>query len=224
MGEPTALALGSTLERIRERQPILLEREPEPVDEGAGLEAWRAGRWTTIVPSRYVNAELSEVEFTLPNGTKMPPSPPQVLEWAQRPRGRNLVISGTVGVGKTYMAIGAVRALHFRGWEVVFAPIIELLDALRPSGGDPDGALEEACHAEVLVLDDVGSERPTDWTAERFYAVVNRRYMEQRPTVVTTNLGRKELQEAVGERVMSRLVGSGAVTVRLVGPDRRRES
>ena len=63
----------------------------------------------------------------------------------------------------------------------------------------------------------------TEWTAERLYALINRRWLEVRPTVCTTNLDPDQLREAVGERVFSRLVGNGAVVLRLTGHDRRRK-
>lgn len=98
---------------------------------------------------------------------------------------------------------------------------VELLDLLRPGG--PEGALYDLADLELLILDDLGSERPTEWTAERLYALVNRRWLEERPTIVTSNLASGELQQAVGPRVYSRLVGNGSVGIGLSGPDRRRK-
>lgn len=120
----------------------------------------------------------------------------------------------------SHAAVGAARLRFDRGAEVRFLPVVELLDLLRPGG--PEGALYDLADLELLVLDDLGSERPTDWTAERLYALVNRRWLEERPTICTSNLGPADLERAVGARVYSRLVGNGSVGVTLSGPDRRR--
>lgn len=128
-------------------------------------------------------------------------------------------------------AVAACRRSHFHDDQTVdFWPVVELLDHLRP-GGPPD-ALDRVMGVDVLILDDLGAERPTDWTFERLYALVNRRWLEELPTVATTNLpGSRRtaptghdgptLDEVLGDRMFSRLVG-GAVVVRLSGPDRRR--
>ena len=156
----------------------------------------------------------------------------QLTDWVKDPAGRNLLLLGPVGTGKTHAAVAAARPLHFNHSRfVTFWPVVELLDQLRPGG--TEGALEAAMKAPVLILDDLGAEKPTEWTSERLYAVVNRRWMQELPTIATSNLpgSRKSapkdyegptLDEALGPRMFSRLVGSGAVIVRLSGPDRRR--
>jgi DNA replication protein DnaC len=100
-----------------------------------------------------------------------------------------------------------------------FHPIVELLDMLRPGG--PEDGFSRLVNAPRLIIDDIGSQRETDWTAERFFALVNRRWMEQRPTIATSNLGLPDLKAAVGDRAFSRLVGSDAVVLKFTGRDRR---
>lgn len=201
--------------------------EPWEVPELRTESAARlTGRWHQAIPSRFVDAHLSDF-------TDWPPRlAAELIGWATNPQGRNLVLWGGVGCGKSHAAVGACRPAFFdRCQDVVFAPVVELLDDLRPDGR-PE-AMDEAMHADLLVLDDLGGERPTDWTAERLYAVVNRRWLEQRPVVATTNLPLTDkvtpdgysgptLEDALGSRTFSRLVGSGALVRRLAGPDRRR--
>jgi DNA replication protein DnaC len=141
------------------------------------------------------------------------------------------VLLGDVGTGKSHAAVAAVRPAFERGLEVRFLPVVELLDLLRPGG--PEGVLYDLADVDRLVLDDIGMERATDWTMERMYALVNRRWLEGRPTIATSNLpGSRRtapagydgvtLDGALGERTFSRLVGSSSVVVKLTGPDRRR--
>lgn len=198
---------------------------------GAGMARMRAERWHLLVPQRFHRAELAD--FDDPQADTYQPTLARDLEeWAARPAGRNLVLLGPVGTGKTHAAIAAARLRHDVGDDVRFLPVVEMLDLLRPGG--PERALYDLADVGCLVLDDLGSERPTEWTAERMYALLNRRWMEERPTVCTSNLpatravapegyGDATLDEAVGHRIFSRLVGSGAVICRLTGPDRRRQ-
>lgn len=171
--------------------------------------AVRAEVWRRIMPARFQQALLVDLDAD---------AGATVGEWCRNPAGRNLVLSGPVGTGKTHAAVAAARVLFDLGAQVRFLPVVEMLDLLRPGG--PDGAMAALCDVDVLVLDDVGTERPTDWTAERMYSLINRRWLEQLPTVATSNLEPGELRAALGERMFSRLVDA-AVGVRLVGPDRR---
>lgn len=204
---PSLAVLGDDLDL----DPAELERERQ-----TEREAQRRLRWSAVCPQRFYAADMSLLDDAVRA---------QVEAWAQLAPRPNLVLAGPVGVGKTYAALAAVKNDWLeRGLGVEFLPETEALDELRP-GGSP-GALERLLDVERLVLDDVGSSRPTDWTAERLYLLVNRRWMEERPLIATTNLtlgSEGKLIETLGERTYSRLVGSDAVVVRMTGDDRRRK-
>jgi DNA replication protein DnaC len=140
--------------------------------------------------------------------------------------GRNLLLLGHVGVGKTHAALAAARAwlqAYQRPWW--FTPVPNLLAQLRPSAEHPNVALDRAISVPLLVLDDLGGERPTDWTLEWLFIIVNQRWLYQRPTVATSNLavdnGQGPLPDAIGARTYSRLV-QDAVVVQMAGRDLRR--
>lgn len=177
-----------------------------------GLREVRSIQWQRCIPARFQWATVDDFDGK---------ARADVIEWGERPAGRNVLLLGDVGTGKTHLAVAAARLRFDRGAEVRFFPVVELLDMLRPGG--PEHALYDLADHEVLVLDDLGSERPTEWTAERLYALVNRRWLEERPTICTSNLSPAELEKSVGDRVFSRLVGNGSVGVKLSGPDRRRQ-
>lgn len=221
-----------TLDRIRAKHPIvdLIEDGDEP-EVGFELDRWREQRWTRAIPSRFLTCRISDFEDSENPDTYQPVVAGDLDSWSALPAGRNLLLVGPVGVGKTHAAIAAARACFDRGSDVVFLPVVELLDMLRPGG--PEGILDNLARVDVLVLDDLGAERPTDWTSERLYALINRRWMEEAPIVATSNLpatrasapegyAGSSLDEALGARTYSRLVGSGAVALRISGPDRRR--
>lgn len=208
--------IGAQLARMEEtlrHRPTTEALEPDGYDEWREktLEEARARAWREAIPSRFLWASVDQFD----DGVAA-----QLTEWGAEPAGRNLLLLGPVGVGKSHAAVAAARLRFDRGAEVRFFPVVELLDMLRPGG--PEHALYDLADLEVLILDDLGSERPTEWTAERLYALVNRRWLEERPTICTSNLAPDALAEAVGPRVYSRLVGNGSVGVGLSGHDRRR--
>lgn len=221
MNTPDTDQLLAKVQHLADTQPperpagtgLLADLEYVP---GSTVEERRARTWEANVPSRFHAAQLADLADTQPAEVTE-----RLTDWAERPAARNLVLLGAVGVGKTHAAVAACRAAHFaRGYDVAFLPVVELLDMLRPGG--PEHALPDLVGVDLLIVDDLGMERPTEWTAERMYALLNRRWLEQRPTVATTNLGPPELQAALGERLFSRVVGSDAVVLGLGGDDRRR--
>jgi DNA replication protein DnaC len=151
------------------------------------------------------------------------------------------LISGTVGTGKTHLVVGilaaraeaylagyevereAVVASRRSKWTALFADVPTLLDDLRswishPTDEDP---LWRYVRADLLILDDLGRERVTDWATERLYVLVNARYGEMRPTIATTNLRPSELVAlAQYGPIVSRLL-DGRPAVRIEGRDQR---
>jgi DNA replication protein DnaC len=197
----------------RQDSPVQAVSDGSGIDGADGRRVRLERLWAGLIPGRFQDARLEELACE-------PATIATLRDWAESPAGRNLMLVGPIGVGKTIAAIAAVRPLHDAGRSVRFVPLVELFDELRPDG--PPGALARTVSVDVLVIDDLGSEKATDWTAERLYALVNRRWLEERPTVATTDLEPDLLKATIGERTYSRLVGNDAVAVRLSGPDRRR--
>jgi DNA replication protein DnaC len=227
-------ALAGTLDRIAEKyeeaEVVDTPTDLETVDEAFALH--RSEAWMRLVPARFRNARVDDFDDAARGDLEA---------WAEKPD-RNLLLVGPVGTGKTHAAFAVIRRVfHKTRVAAEFWPMVDLLDALRPggdSGTDPQGrgVLERVRDAHLLILDDIGSERPTDWTAERAYSVLNRRWMDERPTVMTSNLtpsargaGDREkeavgptLEDALGARLFSRVIGSDALVLQLGGGDKRR--
>lgn len=130
------------------------------------------------------------------------------LQFAQEPGHRWLFLYGPCGTGKTHLAVAIARyAMQWHNMSVYFAVVPDLLDHLRatfdPSSGTAyDDRFNTIRNAQLLVLDDLGTENATPWAREKLYQVVNHRYMEQLPTVVTSNVD----QRKVDDRIMSRIL------------------
>lgn len=73
----------------------------------------------------------------------------------------------------------------------------------------------------LLLLDDLGAAKTSEWTEELTYRLINHRYEHMLPTLITTNLPTAELRTALGDRVASRLAEMTERVI-LTGPDRRR--
>ncbi|GAA0285877.1 hypothetical protein GCM10010302_25200 [Streptomyces polychromogenes] len=139
-------------------------------------------------------------------------------------QGRSLLIVGTTGTGKTHQAYGAVRSLVSAGvrlrWKATTAA--DLYAELRPRPGhDGERELLDLARCPLLIVDDLGAARNSEWTEEITMRLINRRYNEMLPTLLTTNLGMADLREHIGDRVASRLTEMTDKVI-LDGPDRRR--
>ena len=128
-----------------------------------------------------------------------------------REAGRGLYFCGGVGTGKTHLAVAVLNELIQRKRvPSLFVTVPELLDNLRETYNKPGRNLDEwmdaVQNADFLVLDDLGSERATEWVRERIFVIVNHRYREALPTAFTSNIGPKDLAEQLGERTASRII------------------
>lgn len=112
-----------------------------------------------------------------------------------------LLIQGTNGCGKTHLAAAVANKVLANGGEVFFAVVPDLLDHLRRSyapGRDVthDDIFDRAREASLLVLDDLGAQATSPWAQEKLFQLVNYRTVAGLPTVVTTDQGPAELQDA----------------------------
>lgn len=172
--------------------------------------------WARVAPRRFVDATLDDAPEE---------AVADLLDWDGR---SNVLIAGPVGSGKTHLAFGLARRSFWQGRSVRFAPVVEALDNMRPGGKDHQVDIETVepwvnvyANVDVLILDDLGGEKPTDWTAERLYLLVNRRWLDERPVIATTNMTMDQLKEQIGDRTYDRL-RDGAVGVLLSGESHRR--
>ena len=162
-----------------------------------------------------------------------------------------LLLMGPCGVGKTHLAVAALKQIVGRGHSGLFYDYRELLKQIQDSYNAESqstemGVLEPVLKAEVLVLDDVGSSKPSLWALETVGHVLNTRYNEKRVTLLTTNFLDSDaagssasagssrvagmrapaiedsLTERVGQRIRSRLYEM-CRTVEISAPDYRKE-
>ena len=131
---------------------------------------------------------------------------------ARLDRGDSLWLSGSVGTGKTTLAMAVSAAAAKAGRSVAIYSLPQLLSRIRRTydaavGEDSYVAFfERLTSVDLLHIDDLGAEKRTDWVLEQLYAIVDERYGAERSMLVTTNLEETELEEQIGARTVSRLV------------------
>lgn len=155
---------------------------------------------------------------------------PEIYTWAldvlRSPRNApSLLLAGPTGTGKTHNAYAALRLLsHSRRSTVTWraASTAVFFGDQRPQPGrDTEGNYQLYATAPVLLLDDLGATKNTEWTEETLYRVIDHRYTHCLPSIFTTNVPPGGMGERLGERTASRLAEMCRSVV-LVGGDRRK--
>jgi DNA replication protein DnaC len=142
---------------------------------------------------------------------------------------RGLLLVGTPGSGKTHLAVATLVALIVTAKvkTASFRYVPKFLSDIRDSLDEPlevrRALTTRACDCDLLVLDDLGAERTTEWVREQLGIIVNERWANGRSTIVTSNDDLGRFASTLGPRTVSRLE-SMLMTVPLEGPDHRAET
>jgi len=146
---------------------------------------------------------------------------------------RGILLMGTVGVGKTHLAVSILKGLTERGFSCLFYEFGSLLKEIQDSYNNNTqsselGVLAPVFRTDILILDEVGASKPTDWVRDTMAHIINTRYNDKKLTIFTTNYpderrnDREEtLEDRIGARLRSR-VYEMCKTVMMNGEDYRR--
>jgi len=208
------------------------------------------------IPERYKDYDLDGFHLLRAEGG-VKESDPSILRAYQYARkfveaypvdtaGKGLLFTGSIGVGKTHLAVGVLRRLiRERGAKGLFSDYRELLKSIQNSY-NPQVATTElellrpVFNAEVLVLDDLGAQKPNEWVWDTVALILNTRYNNKQSTIITTNYpdlprgalvvsdkdGNRQtkiddtLGDRIGDRMRSRLAEM-CITVEMKGEDFR---
>ncbi|MBT2467799.1 ATP-binding protein [Streptomyces sp. ISL-66] len=243
MTEPMSLGEAGA-ERIARRIAAALEARGIPPVEGGPIvdrptnepgdpefhrqrrAEWALKRWEAATPYRYQGATSSN---------------PGVRDWAHRaatePRSAGfLLLTGSFGTGKTHEAYGALRLIADAGpekYEFIAVTAPDMYALLRPGGSErgTEYEVKRLKRIPLLLIDDLGTEKITEFTEEATYRLLNERYNESLPTIITSNLeadsrdekGARQgpdLTTTLGARITDRLRQMTTV-IGMDGPSRR---
>lgn len=113
---------------------------------------------------------------------------------------KGLILVGNNGVGKTHLACSIANKLIENGTPVIYGTLINLLAELRNSY-DTDNNISEMEiiklyeNVDLLIIDDLGKEKPSEWGLEKLFTIINSRYENNLPVIITTNYNQNSLVE-----------------------------
>ena len=130
----------------------------------------------------------------------------------QFPTGKfNMIINGNVGAGKTFLANCIAKELLDRGLGVLYMTAVDFFEMARNLALSKDDerdseSAEIIGSADCLIIDDLGTENTTTFSASQLFAWIERRQLAKKPVIITTNLSMAQIQERYSERVSSRIL------------------
>lgn len=137
-----------------------------------------------------------------------------------------LVYIGTPGIGKTYLCAAMMEWIvesfnSYRYWK-----IDDLHARLRESFDHPNGdynkLLETLIDDELIQIDDIGSDKISEWKEEILFSIVDQRYNCMFPTVITSNLSRDQFERTYHERITSRLFDKENTIIEVLDPSKNK--
>lgn len=176
---------------------------PGKASRATRCDCFLAGRLERLlklaqIPSRYAECTLDSFDTVVNDHKKYDQSRATALMAAEHfvknypMEKEGLLFIGTIGTGKTHLAVGIIKDLARKGIQCLFCDYRELLKEIQHSY-NPNvdatelGILNPVIEAEVLVLDELGAIRPSQWVWDTVSYVINHRYNEKKTTIITTN-------------------------------------
>lgn len=154
----------------------------------------------------------------------------------------SLFITGKAGTGKTYLGIAILKEYIYRNlqkreswsedekrnkpslswkWETVPELLLELRGSFKDNAKYTEQeVIKDYSDPDLMILDDLGAEKSSDFTIQSLYLIIDRRYSSEQRTIITSNLSLGEISQKVGDRIASRIAGMCKV-IELKGKDRR---
>jgi DNA replication protein DnaC len=126
----------------------------------------------------------------------------------------NLLFIGKPGLGKTFLCNSIAKELIDKGRSVIYQVSSELIDLIRKYKFDFDNeennapALNKIYNCDLLIIDDLGTELPTQFSSLVIYNILNKRLINNKKMIISTNLDTDEIMNCYSERIYSRVFGS----------------
>ena len=125
----------------------------------------------------------------------------------------NFVLMGATGLGKTHMSTSVAKAIINKGFDVAYVTSVGMISDFEAKRFGNGNGFEKGTKtnryydADLLIIDDFGTELSNQFTVSCFYDVINSRINNRKCTIINTNLNQSEIEAKYGERIASRLLG-----------------
>lgn len=140
-------------------------------------------------------------------------------------QGKGLLLYGTVGTGKTYYAASVANRLIEKGYNVKLTNFATLINQIQGTFNDKQGIIDKLNSYPLLIIDDLGAERSSEFMQEMVFNIIDGRYRAGLPMIITTNLTAEEIkkpQEVRNSRIYDRILEM-CFPIEVTGISRRRQ-
>lgn len=196
-GMPESMKVGIPCE-CRKRE---IERQEKEEQERKEMEAVAALKRQSLMDERLADATFENFQQTKQNARQLRLCRRYAEHFDEMlEKNQGLLFYGGVGTGKTYAAACIAHYLLSHRRSVVMTSFVKLLNSMQTFREDDSVMLNRLNRAKLLIIDDLGAERGTDFALEKVYDIIDSRYRARLPVILTTNLSMDEMKEAVDIR------------------------
>jgi len=179
------------------------------------------------IPERFKNIHFDDLIVTENNKIVIDRLKKYALNFLNC-KNSSILLSGKVGTGKTLLACLVLKEILKNGFTGEITTTIDFLDNIKkcynPNGNQEDVYISKLCNANLLILDDIGTEKITEWSYDRIYKIINYRYINKKATIFTSNCSIKGLYKHLDERLTSRIESMCNVKFLLDSADWRKKN
>lgn len=169
-----------------------------------------SGLGALIGKQTFDNYSLDYFKSDAANYQRMQQNVAMIRDYAEnfKPDSPSLLFMGGTGLGKTHLSSAIAKTVIDRGYDVLYTSAVNMIGDFEKAKfrGEKDDT-DRYFAAELLIIDDLGTELSGNFTESCLYNIIDTRICKGAPTVISTNLGAKELSARYGERIFSRLLG-----------------
>lgn len=177
------------------------ERRKEEEERKKAMERIERLKSASLIDDKLRNAKLCTFQKDADNQKAYALAKRYVEKFDEMYRERQgLLFWGTVGTGKSYTAACIANELLERNIPVVMTSFVKILQNIQGNLGEEKVFMNQLNNARLLIIDDLGTERNTDYALEKVYNIIDSRYRAGKPLILTTNMTVKEMQDTTDIR------------------------
>lgn len=197
-GGPKREKVVSVVCRCRQEQMEKEKQREKHEEEMRRLES--LGK-SSLIEEKFKNATLGNFQKTKDNQRLYAVARKYVDQFPEMVKeNQGLLFYGVVGTGKSYTAACIANELLAKSTSVVMTSFVKILQEIQKSQTDEGVFMEKLNVPKLLIIDDLGTERNTDYALEKVYNVIDSRYRVKMPLILTTNMSLQEMQETTDIR------------------------